>query len=84
MSMPGILQQIVRVNPMMQKVKQMMNMVNGAQNPQAMMNQLFTNNPQFKQVMDLVQSSGGDPQKAFYALAEQKGINPQDVLDMLK
>ena len=84
MAMPGILQQIARANPMMQKVKQMMNMVNGAQNPQMMLNQLFTNNPQFKQVMDLIQSAGGDPQKAFYDLAQQKGINPQDVLDMLK
>ena len=82
--MNPILISVLQNNPMMQKVKQMIGMVNGAQNPQAMMNQLFMNNPQFKQVMDLIQSADGDPQKAFYDLAQQKGINPQDVLDMLK
>ena len=82
--MNPILISVLQNNQMMQKVKQMIGMVNGAQNPQAMMNQLFMNNPQFKQVMDLIQSADGDPQKAFYDLAQQKGINPQDVLDMLK
>ena len=48
------------------------------------MSQLMGNNPQMKQVMDIIQQSGGDPKAAFYKLAEQKGINPQDVLDMLK
>lgn len=84
MAMPVILQQIAKSNPMMQKVKQMMGMVGNAQNPQAVLNQMITNNPNLKQVMDYIQQSGGDPQKAFYSLAEQKGINPQDILDMLK
>lgn len=69
---------------MMQNVRQMMGMLNNSQNPQAMMNSLVQNNPNLKQVMDLVNQSGGDPKKAFYALAEQKGINPQEILDMLK
>ena len=48
------------------------------------MNQLLTNNPQIKQIMDYVNQSGGDPKKAFYALAEQKGIDPQEILNMMK
>lgn len=84
MAMPVILQQLAKSNPMMQKVKQMMGMVSNSQNPQAMLNQMISGNPNLKQVMDFIQQNGGDPQKAFYALAEQKGINPQDVLDMLK
>ena len=36
------------------------------------------------QVMQIVQKYGGDPNKAFYALAEEKGINPQEILDLLK
>ena len=59
-------------------------MVNGAQNPQLMLNQLMTSNPQLKQVMDIINQSGGDPQKAFYALAEQKGVDPNEILNMLK
>ena len=58
--------------------------VNAAQNPQMMINQLMNNNPQMKPVMDAINQAGGDPKKAFYDLAEQKGINPQDILDMLK
>ena len=84
MAMPGILTQLAKANPMMQRVKQMMGMVNSAQNPQLMLNQLMMNNPQMKQVMDVIQASGGDPQKAFYALAEQKGVDPQEILNMLK
>lgn len=49
-----------------------------------MLNMLAQNNPQLRQVMDVVQKSGGDPQKAFYALAKQMGINPQQILDLLK
>lgn len=84
MAMPGILQQIAKASPMMQKVKQMMGIVNGSQNPQALLNQMMTNNPQLKQVMDYVQQSGGDPKTAFYSMADKMGVNPQDILDMLK
>ena len=84
MAMPGILQQLARTNPMMGTIKQMMGMVNGARNPTAMMTQMMNNNPQMKQVMNVVNQYGGDPQKAFYALAEQKGIDPQEILNMLK
>ena len=59
-------------------------MVNGAQNPQLMLNQLMTSNPQLKQAMDIINQSGGDPKKAFYALAEQKGVDPNEILNMLK
>ena len=76
--------QIAKSNPMMSQIKQMMGMINSAGNPQAMMNQMIANNPQFKQVMDLINQSGGDPRKAFYALAEQKGVDPNDILSMMK
>lgn len=84
MAIPGILQQIAKSNPMISQAKQMLGAINGSQNPMMMLNQLMTSNPQLKQVMDYVQQNGGDPKKAFYSMAEQKGINPQDILDMLK
>lgn len=34
--------------------------------------------------MDLINQSGGDPKAAFYKLAQEKGIDPQQILDMLK
>ena len=33
-----------------------------------------------KQVLDYINSNGGDPENAFYALAKQKGANPQEYL----
>ena len=84
MGIPAILQQLAQSSPAMSSIKQMFGMVTASQNPQAMMNQLLTSNPNMKPVMDLIQQSGGDPKKAFYTLAEQKGIDPQEVLNMLK
>ena len=53
-------------------------------NPQAMLNQLMQSNPQMQQVMELVNQSGGDPKAAFYKKAEEMGVNPDEILSMLK
>ena len=62
----------------------MLGMVQTASNPNAMLQTLAQNNPQLRQVMDLVQEYGGSPEKAFLAACEQKGVNPQDIINMLK
>lgn len=86
MSLPMILQQLQRNNlpGNLGQIKQMMGMIKAAADPKAAMAQMVQNNPQMKQVMELVQQSGGDPKKAFYALAQQKNVDPQQILDMLK
>ena len=84
MAIPQILQQLgggVTIPP---QIKQMMQMMRSAGNPQAMINQMMMTNPQMKQAMDFIKASGGDPKAAFYRLAEQRGINPQDILNQLK
>ena len=82
--MTGIMQQLAKSSPMMTQIKQMMNMVQTAQNPQAVINQLMMSNPNMKQVMQIVQQYGGDANKAFYSMVEQQGINPQEIFDMMK
>ena len=86
MSTPAILQQLNGASrtPNLQPIKQMMNMVRNARNPQAMLQMMAQSNPQLQQTLALVEKAGNDPRKAFYALAEQKGINPQEILDALK
>ena len=83
---PQILQQLNATSPLpnLNGVKQMMNMVRGAGNPQMMLQSLMQRNPQLQQVMNVVQQHGNDPQKAFYALCEQRNINPQQIIDALK
>ena len=61
-----------------------MNLVRAAKNPQAMLTQLMGNNPAMAQAQALIRESGGDPQKAFYALAKQKGIDPNEILKLLR
>ena len=62
----------------------MLGMVRSANNPNAMLQTLAQSNPQLRQVMDYVQQHGGSPEKALMAACEQKGINPQDIINLLK
>ena len=66
------------------QIKNMMNMVKSAGNPQAMLQSLTQSNPQIQQVMSIVNQSGGDPKAAFYKLAQEKGVDPEQVLSMLR
>ena len=78
-------------NPMLQMLNQsrplnnnLMNMIvaiKNSPNPQVMLNNMLTQNPQ---VTGLINQYGGDPKSAFYAIAQQRGINPNDILNMLK
>lgn len=72
------------VNNNLSQIKQMMNMVRSAGNPQAMLQSMVQNNPQMKQVMDIVGQSGGNPKAAFYKMDEEKGVDPEQVLSMLR
>ena len=69
---------------MMGQIKQLMGMVKSSNNPSALMNQLMMNNPNMKQVMNIVNQYGGDPEKAFRAFAEKNGYNPDDILGLFK
>lgn len=79
--MNSLYQQLNRPN---QSVKQMMDMVRSAKNPGAVMQMLVNNNPQMAQVMQVVQQNGGDPKTAFYNLAKQRGVDPEQILSMLR
>jgi hypothetical protein len=34
--------------------------------------------------MDVINQYGGDPKQAFYSLAEKNGIDPNEILNMMK
>lgn len=76
-------------NPMLQMLNQsrsstnnnMISLLKNSPNPQALLNNLLARNPQ---VTGLINQYGGNPKTAFYALAQQKGIDPNSILDMLK
>ena len=64
----------------MAKVKDLIGMLRGG-NPQAMIQSMAQNNPQLQQILS---QYGGDPKQAFYGLAKQNGINPDEILGMFK
>ena len=68
----------------MMPIKNMFNMVKAAKNPQMMLNQMMSQNPQFNQVMNYINSNGGDPKTAFYNMAKEKGVDPEQILSQLR
>lgn len=65
----------------MAQVKQMAQTIKLCNNPQAMVSQMLSQNPQVNQIIN---QYGGDPKTAFYKYAEANGVNPDDVLNMLR
>jgi hypothetical protein len=59
-------------------------MLKSAKNPQALLNNMASQNPQLKQVMKAINQHGGDPKKAFYDIAKKRGIDPDEILNQLK
>lgn len=82
--LPQILQQLgggLRISP---QIRQMISMVKSAGNPQLMLSQIMQMNPQMKQVMEIIQEYGGDANKAFYDIARRNGIDPDEIINMMK
>ena len=80
--MNPILQALQSQSP--NNVRSMMNMVRSARNPQAMLDSMIKSNPQMQEVMNYVRASGGDPRQAFYKMAQEKGVDPNQILNQLK
>lgn len=77
----------VNQNHVMQNVsrlKQAMQTMRSLANPKAMVNQMLQNNPNNNEIMKYINDNGGDVQKAFYAAAKDKGVNPEDILKALQ
>ena len=55
-----------------------------SRNPNLMLQQLMQSNPNVASTMNLVRQYGGNPQKAFYEEAKKKGIDPNQILSMLR
>lgn len=75
------LNQTRSVNSLPNNVKNMINMIKGMKNPQAMAQQMINQNPQLKSA---IQMAGGNPEKAFKNMAQQMNVNPDEIMNMLK
>lgn len=62
-------------------IRQMIQMLKGASNPQAMAQQMLQQNPQLK---SMIQMANGNPEQAFKNLAKQMNVNPDEIMNMLR
>lgn len=69
--------------PQLSKIKNIINLIQFSKNPQAALNQMMEQNPQVRQAFNYVQQSGGDPKAAFFNLAKENGINPDEILNTI-
>lgn len=75
------------MNPGVQNLGQIRNMVNlikNARNPQALLNNMISQNPQMKQAIQYVNDNGGNPKAAFEKLAKEQGIDPAEIQKIIQ
>ena len=74
---------LAQASPMGRMLQQASGMAQAVQSgtPMGMLSQ---NDPRMKQVYDYINSCGGDPKKAFYMLAKQKGVDPEVILNQAR
>ena len=77
----GMNQNPVNSNYNMMNVVQAIRM---SRNPNLMLQQLAQNNPNVANAMSLIRQYGGDPQKAFYEEAKKRGIDPNQIIGLLR
>ena len=66
--------------PQLGQLRQMIGMIRGASNPQALLSQMIQqSNPAMMQALDYVKHHGGNPKAACEALAKEKGISLKDI-----
>jgi len=70
--------------PQINQIKNWISQLKGMGNPNEGLKMLISQNPQLQQVMNLIQQSGGDPKQVFMKMAQARGINPQQIINMLK
>ena len=76
--------QVSQTGNNLQYIRQMMNLIRNSNNPQYALQQMIQSDPRMQNVMSIIRQNGGDPRTAFYNLAQQKGIDPEEVLRMLR
>lgn len=76
---PGGLSQLKNLS----KIKDMMNILKSSDNPYALLQAFFNQNPKMQQVISYINQNGGNPEAAFYKMAQEKGIDPNEILKYL-
>ena len=79
------------MNPLLQgtntPIKQFMQTIQMARNPQMALQQIAQNNPQMRDAIEkankYVQENGGDPKTVFLKTANEMGVDPNSIINQL-
>lgn len=76
------------INPLSQSnmgnIKQMINLIKGKNNPNQMLQMLAQQNPQVSQIMNMLNGSHMSPKQLFMQTTQQRGIDPNTIINQLK
>lgn len=67
-----------------QSAKRMLDMLNGRQDAMQILYSVAQQNPQLSNILSMLQNSGTSPKQLFMNYAQQLGVNPNDIINMLK
>lgn len=62
----------------------LINNFKNSSNPQEFIERYIQSNPQIQNIYSIIQNSNKTPKELFYSIAEQRGIDPNIILNMLK
>lgn len=65
-----------------QQIKGLMQQLGTLNNPNLVIQKMAQSNPQMQQVLNLC--NGRNPKDVFYSMCQQRGIDPEQILSMLK
>ena len=83
--MNTIFQQLNQANQMPQNnINPMIQMIKNSKDPQQLISMFANKNPQFAQIMNTLNTGNITPKQLFLNMAQQKGINPNDIISLLK
>ena len=71
-------------NEQLNQIKGWIEQIKNMKNPEQGFQMLAQQNPQVQQIMNLINSMGTSPQQAFMQLAKMRGVNPEQIISMLK
>ena len=64
-------------------LKNVINNIRMAKNPEAMFEQMMSQNPNMRQALEYVKQNGGDSKQALYQMMNEQGLNPDEIIKQL-
>lgn len=77
-------QAISQITERINGIKEIYKTVHGAADPVALINGMMEKNSVMRDTLSLIRQNNGDAQAAFYAKAKEMGIDPEQILSILR